>query len=93
MQLVGLYLVFAIAHRAAAGHAPHGPATGSLQRGHSALAGYAAGLLVSTAADLPSGPVIVWMLVALAVVVEATARQRLPSGWRPLVSTKVRPPG
>jgi zinc/manganese transport system permease protein len=43
-------------------------------------AGYAVGLLVSTAADLPSGPVIVWMLVAFAVVVQATARQRLPSG-------------
>ena len=28
-------------------------------------AGYATGLVLSTALDLPSGPVIVWMLVAL----------------------------
>ena len=30
-------------------------------------AGYALGLALSTATDLPSGPVIVWMLAALAV--------------------------
>ena len=29
--------------------------------------GYALGLLVSTATDLPSGPVIVWMLVAVSL--------------------------
>jgi ABC-type Mn2+/Zn2+ transport system permease subunit len=31
------------------------------------VAGYALGLALSTALDLPSGPVIVWMLAALAV--------------------------
>jgi zinc/manganese transport system permease protein len=31
-------------------------------------AGYAAGLVLSTALDLPSGPVIVWMLVVLGLV-------------------------
>jgi ABC-type Mn2+/Zn2+ transport system permease subunit len=31
------------------------------------LTGYAAGLLVSTALDLPAGPVIVWTLAILAV--------------------------
>ena len=55
-------------------------ATGSPQRGRSARSAMRWGSLVSTAPDLPSGPVIVWMLVAFAVVVEATARQRLPSG-------------
>jgi zinc/manganese transport system permease protein len=30
-------------------------------------AGYAVGLVVSTALDLPSGPVIVWMLVILSL--------------------------
>jgi zinc/manganese transport system permease protein len=39
-------------------------------------AGYAAGLLLSTAADLPSGPVIVWVLVALAVLLEPATRRR-----------------
>ena len=39
-------------------------------------AGYAGGLLLSTTADLPSGPTIVWVLVALAVVVEIVTRPR-----------------
>jgi zinc/manganese transport system permease protein len=32
--------------------------------------GYASGLVLSTMADLPSGPVIVWTLVVLAIVTE-----------------------
>jgi len=32
------------------------------------LAGYAIGLVLSTALDLPSGPVIVWVLVALVTI-------------------------
>jgi zinc/manganese transport system permease protein len=38
------------------------------------LMGYAIGLVVSTALDLPSGPVIVWMLVGLALVWHAVTR-------------------
>ena len=66
VQLVGLYLVFATLivpplatrrmtrHRLAAAWAI-------------GLAGYASGLLLSTALDLPTGPVIVWMLAVIAV--------------------------
>jgi zinc/manganese transport system permease protein len=66
VQLVGLYLVFATLivpplatrkmsrHRLAAAWAI-------------GAAGYAAGLVASTALDLPTGPVIVWMLVILSL--------------------------
>jgi len=76
VQLVGLYLVFATLivpplatrrmkrHRVAAAWAI-------------GVAGYAAGLMLSTALDLPTGPVIVWMLAGLAVAWDAaTARNR-----------------
>jgi zinc/manganese transport system permease protein len=66
VQLVGLYLVFAtlivppLATRRMAKHRLAAAwAIGA--------AGYAAGLLASTALDLPSGPVIVWVLVAVAL--------------------------
>ena len=64
VQLVGLYLVFAtliVAPLATLGMERHRLAAawviGAL--------GYAAGLVVSTLTDLPSGPVIVWSLVVL----------------------------
>jgi zinc/manganese transport system permease protein len=78
VQLVGLYLVFATLivpplatrrmgrHRLAAAWAL-------------GAAGYAGGLLLSTAADLPSGPMIVWVLVSVAVVVEILTRLRHPA--------------
>jgi zinc/manganese transport system permease protein len=75
VQLVGLYLVFAtlivppLATRAMQRHRL--VAAWAL-----GAAGYAAGLLLSTAADLPSGPVIVWVLVALAVLLEPVTRRR-----------------
>jgi len=66
VQLVGLYLVFATlivpplaTRRMAKGRLVAAWAVGA--------AGYAAGLMLSTALDLPSGPVIVWMLTALAL--------------------------
>jgi zinc/manganese transport system permease protein len=66
VQLVGLYLVFAtlivppLATRRMARHRlTVAWIVGAL--------GYAAGLVVSTLTDLPSGPVIVWALVALAL--------------------------
>jgi zinc/manganese transport system permease protein len=66
VQLVGLYLVFAtlivppLATRRLARHRLAAAwAIGAV--------GYAAGLAISTALDLPSGPVIVWTLVAVAL--------------------------
>ena len=76
VQLVGLYLVFATLivpplatrrmtrHRLAAAWA----------LGRRRLR---AGLVLSTAFDLPSGPVIVWVLVALAIVVELFNRRTM----------------
>jgi len=70
VQLVGLYLVFATLivpplatrrmtrHRLAAAWAL-------------GAAGYAVGLVLSASLDLPSGPLIVWVLVVLAIVWEA----------------------
>jgi zinc/manganese transport system permease protein len=73
VQLVGLYLVFAtlivppLATRRMRNHR----LLASWSLGASA---YAAGLLVSTGADLPSGPLVVWVLVALAIAVEVGYR-------------------
>jgi zinc/manganese transport system permease protein len=74
VQLVGLYLVFATlivpplaTRRMTRGRLPAAWLIGGT--------GYAAGLLISTTADLPSGPVIVWMLAALAVATELLSRR------------------
>jgi zinc/manganese transport system permease protein len=70
VQLVGLYLVFATLIVPPL-------ATRKLARHRLAIAwaigiaGYAAGLVLSTVTDLPSGPVIVWMLVAIAIATSA----------------------
>jgi zinc/manganese transport system permease protein len=40
-------------------------------------AGYAIGLIVSNASDLPSGPVIVWTLVAVSLAWYAITSARL----------------
>jgi zinc/manganese transport system permease protein len=66
VQLVGLYLVFAtlIIPPLATRRMTRArlPAAWAL-----ALIGYAVGLVASTALDLPSGPVIVWVLVGIAL--------------------------
>jgi zinc/manganese transport system permease protein len=70
VQLVGLYLVFATLIVPPL-------ATRNLGRKRLAIAwsigvaGYAVGLVVSTITDLPSGPVIVWALVAIAIATSA----------------------
>jgi zinc/manganese transport system permease protein len=79
VQLVGLYLVFAslivpplATRRMARGRLLAAWALGA--------AGYGLGLVASTTADLPSGPVIVWVLVALAVVTEIFSPRRRTVG-------------
>jgi zinc/manganese transport system permease protein len=75
VQLVGLYLVFATLIVP-----PLGTRKMTRHRLIAAwaigLAGYAGGLLLSTTLDLPTGPVIVWTLVALAVCWDALAASR-----------------
>jgi zinc/manganese transport system permease protein len=67
VQLVGVYLVFATLIVPPL-------ATRRMHRGRLAaawalsVAGYAAGLVISTLFDLPTGPAIVWSLVALAAL-------------------------
>ena len=74
VQLIGVYLVFSSLIV---------PALATLRlnlRGYRRIAagyaigviGYAAGLVISTATDLPSGPVIVWCLAMTAIVVALT---------------------
>jgi len=70
VQLVGLYLVFAsliVPPLATRNMKRHRLAVAWLL----GLAGYAIGLVLSTGLDLPSGPVIVWVLVALALIWQA----------------------
>jgi zinc/manganese transport system permease protein len=73
VQLVGLYLVFAtlIVPPLATRRMTRRRLAAAWLLG---LMGYAIGLVVSTALDLPSGPVIVWMLVGLALVWHAVTR-------------------
>jgi zinc/manganese transport system permease protein len=75
VQLVGLYLVFATlivpplaTRRMTRGRLPAAWALGA--------AGYAGGLVLSTSADLPSGPLIVWVLVAFGLVTDLVLRRR-----------------
>ncbi len=81
VQLVGLYLVFAtliVPPLATRGMGP-----GRLAAGWGiGAAGYAAGLAASTAADLPSGPMVVWAIVAVAVAWRAAASLRARRGTR-----------
>jgi zinc/manganese transport system permease protein len=78
VQLVGLYLVFAtlivppLATRAMA-KSRVATAWGI------GAAGYALGLVVSTAMDLPTGPLIVWTLTAVAILWTAAARRFAPA--------------
>ena len=90
VQLVGLYLVFAtlivppLATRRMTRRRL--PAAWSL-----GLAGYAIGLVLSTALDLPSGPVIVWVLVALALAWQALTKIR--TRWHGIHATLTRVTG
>ena len=79
VQLVGLYLVFTTLIVPAL-------ATRRMTKGRLAAsyalsaAGYALGLLVSALTDWPSGPAIVWVMTALAVIVFALTPRA--SGYR-----------
>jgi zinc/manganese transport system permease protein len=78
VQLVGLYLVFAtlivppLATRRMARHRLAAAWTVG-------AVGYAAGLVVSTLFDLPSGPVVVWTLVVVALFANAILAPRAPA--------------
>ena len=75
VQLVGLYLVFTtlIVPALATRHLARARIAAGYALG---AAGYALGLLVSTTSDLPSGPAIVWVMAALAIVMFAFGSRR-----------------
>ena len=75
VQLVGLYLVFAtlIVPPLATRRMTRGRLAAAWTLGR---AGYALGLVLSTALDLPSGPAIVWVLVALALALLCVRSRR-----------------
>ena len=73
VQLVGVYLVFATLIVPALGARNH-PEGRRLAIGYGiGVAGYAAGLLLSSALDLPTGAMVVWCLAVLAGVAHAAA--------------------
>jgi zinc/manganese transport system permease protein len=79
VQLVGLYLVFAslIVPPLATRRMARGRLAASWALG---VAGYAAGLVLSTAFDLPSGALIVWALVVVGLAVFPFTRAAPPAG-------------
>jgi zinc/manganese transport system permease protein len=78
VQLVGVYLVFAslIVPPLATRAMGQGRLIAAWLLG---LGGYAVGLLLSTALDLPSGPAIVWSMVVLAIGCYAITVRRRPA--------------
>jgi zinc/manganese transport system permease protein len=75
VQLVGLYLVFTTLIVPAL--AARRVSRNRLAVGYALSAtGYALGLVVSTAADLPTGPAIVWSMTGLAIILFAFAGGR-----------------
>lgn len=73
VQLVGVYLVFATLIVPSLGARQHAPERRLTLAYAIAAAGYATGLVLSAALDLPSGALIVWCLAALAIGVHAVA--------------------
>ncbi len=73
VQLIGVYLVFATLIVPALGSRLHPPKKRLLLAYGIGVAGYAAGLILSSALDLPSGALIVWCLALLAIAAYAAA--------------------
>jgi zinc/manganese transport system permease protein len=73
VQLVGVYLVFATLIVPSLGARQHPPARRLPLAYAIGIFGYAIGLTLSAALDLPSGALIVWCLALLAVAVHAMA--------------------
>jgi len=76
VQLVGVYLVFATLIVPALGVRRHPEARRLRLAYEIGIAGYAIGLLLSSALDLPSGALIVWCLALLAIAAHAASPRR-----------------
>ena len=73
VQLVGVYLVFATLIVPSLGSRNHAPARRLPLAYAIGIGGYAIGLVLSAALDLPSGALIVWCLALLAMLVHAAS--------------------
>ena len=71
VQLIGVYLVFASLIIPALGSRRQAPRKRLLVAYAIGVAGYASGLILSSALDLPSGALIVWCLALLAIAAYA----------------------
>jgi zinc/manganese transport system permease protein len=76
VQLVGVYLVFATLIVPSLGARDHAPERRLALAYAIGIGGYAIGLVLSAALDLPSGALIVWCLALLAVLAHAAAPRR-----------------
>ena len=74
VQLIGVYLVFASLIVPALGSRRHRSRTRLALAYGIGIGGYAIGLVLSSALDLPSGALIVWCLALLAALVHAASR-------------------
>lgn len=90
VQLVGVYLVFATLIVPSLGARQHTAARRLPLAYAIGSAGYALGLVLSAALDLPSGALIVWCLAALAVLCHALAPATMPAA-APLANREPRP--
>jgi zinc/manganese transport system permease protein len=80
VQLIGVYLVFATLIVPALGSRRQ-PARTRLPLAYAiGVLGYGAGLILSSALDLPSGALIVWCLVGLAIAAYATTGRAATGG-------------
>jgi len=87
VQLVGVYLVFATLIVPALGARNHSRKLRLPLAYGIGLAGYASGLALSAAFDLPSGALVVWCLGVLAVIAHAFS-PRMPAGTTPNAETE-----
>ena len=79
VQLVGVYLVFSSLIVPAVATYCHAPRR-QLALGYAlAIGSYVAGLAVSVVTDLPSSPVIVWVMAVLGLVLHLTGRHPRPT--------------
>ena len=76
VQLVGVYLVFTSLIVPAVATYRHAPRKQLLLGYALAIGSYVAGLAVSVVTDLPSSPVIVWVMAVLGLLLHLTGRNR-----------------
>ena len=91
VQLVGVYLVFATLIVPSLGARQHRPARRLPLAYGIGIGGYAIGLVLSAALDLPSGALIVWCLALLAVAAHAFAPRDAGASASAFATSDARP--